>query len=194
MTHPTDDTRCVALVLGAGQGRRFGSDKRQARLSDGRSVLQATLDGVQAHFASLCVVLRPDDDVQVLGIASQLRVVRATRAAQGMGASLAAGIRALVPTDARAVAVLLGDMPWIAPATLSRLTCLAHEDAIVVPCHQGQRGHPVIFGRRFWPALAQLEGDQGGRAVIDAHPQACLMIEVPDDGILRDIDTPADLR
>ena len=183
---------CVALVLGAGRGRRFGSDKRLARLPSGQTLLAATLARVLEVFERVVVVIRADDDPQVLGVDSRVRVVRAAQADDGMGASLAAGISAL-DEDAQAVAVLLGDMPWIESGTLQALAGEARAGRIVLPVYQGQRGHPVIFGRDFWPALARVRGDQGGRQVVGGNPDACLWIEVEDAGVLRDVDVPRDL-
>jgi CTP:molybdopterin cytidylyltransferase MocA len=54
-----------------------------------------------------------------------IQVVRAAQARQGMGSSLAAGIQSLANTQATAMAVLLGDMPWISVATLRQLRAKA---------------------------------------------------------------------
>ncbi|HGM5581456.1 TPA: NTP transferase domain-containing protein [Pseudomonas putida] len=193
MTEPLASARCAALVLAAGRSTRFGSDKRTAALANGQSVLASTLKEVQAYFDPVYVVLRCDDDPQTLGIDAQVHIVRAEQAADGMGASLAAGITALANVDAPAVAVLLGDMPWIAPQTFEQLLGHLAAPRILLPRYQGRRGHPVIFGRHFWADLTRLQGDQGGRLVIEANPHACLVLDLDDPGILRDIDTPADI-
>ena len=184
---------CAALVLAAGRGRRFGSDKRQARLPSGQTLLGATLAQVLMHFEQVMVVLRPGDDPQQLGIDERVSIIWAERAEDGMGTSLAAGIVALSPTPAEAVAVLLADMPWMAPDTLQQLHAQARRERIVLPLYQGQRGHPVIFGRTFWPALTQVRGDQGGRQVIQDNPQDCLKVEVEDAGVVLDVDVPGDV-
>jgi molybdenum cofactor cytidylyltransferase len=178
------------LVLAAGQSRRFGTDKRRALLPCGRTLLQASIDNSQAVFGTTWVVLREDDDPSALGIPSGVTVVRSPDARLGMGHSLAAGIQALQASRATAVAVLLGDMPWIAPDTLRTLVAMADPERIALPVHEGQRGHPVIIGRRFWPALVGLEGDQGARAVIAGHADCVDVFECSDAGVLRDADTP----
>ena len=94
---------------------------------------------------------------------------------------------------AKAVAVLLGDMPWGDAQTLKQLRTLSSASHIVLPFHQGQRGHPGVFGRRFWPALAHLQGDQDGRQVILDNTDACIPVEVEDSGVLLDIDSPKDI-
>ena len=111
-----------------------------------------------------------------------------------MGHSLAAGAASLNDSQAEAVAILLGDMPWIAPQTLRALTEAASPSTILFPLHDGQRGHPVLFGREFWPALTQLTGDEGARALVQAHRDHCITLNVADAGVLRDVDTPDALR
>ncbi|MNH36156.1 MobA-like NTP transferase domain protein [compost metagenome] len=91
------------------------------------------------------------------------------------------------------MAILLGDMPWIESVTLRRLAEAATASTIVLPRHAGQQGHPVVFGRDFWPALGQLAGDEGARSVVQAHRDRCVVVEVEDAGVLLDVDTPQGL-
>lgn len=183
---------CAALVLAAGRGRRFGSDKRVAVLPSGKRLLETTLARVMEVFEEVWVVVRPEDDVQALGVDSRVKVVRADQADGGMGLSLAAGIRAMSQASAaEAAAVLLGDMPWIEVDTLEKLKALAGADRIVVPEIEGVRGHPVVFGERFWGELMELEGDQGGRRIIEGNRQSCVVVTVEDHGVIKDMDTPS---
>lgn len=201
----------IALVLAAGQSRRFGSDKRRALLADGTPLLLATLLQAQRNFAQVYVLLRGGDDGPALGVPPGVEVLRCADAELGMGHSLAAGMRALQDHPATAVAVLLGDMPWLSASTLQLLIAQAGPERIVFPCYQGQRGHPVLFGRAFWPHLQQLSGDVGAKVLLAAQPQAihtdvvnaasppeagaaCIEVPVDDPGVLRDVDTPAALQ
>lgn len=138
-------------------------------------------------------------------------------AAQGMGATLAHGIGVIQDVEAgRAAAtvlpsatsggtagnlsgkwagclVCLGDMPFIRPETYQALSARLRPDNIVIPCFDGKPGNPVGFGRDYFPELACLSGDQGGRELIAGYPQAVLRLDIDDPAILQDIDTPADL-
>ena len=62
--------------------------------------------------------------------------------------------------------------------------------SIVVPCHQGKRGHPVIFSRMLFGELLKAPMDQGAKAVVNAHRDDTLEIDTKDAGITLDIDTP----
>ena len=88
------------------------------------------------------------------------------------------------------MAIFLGDMPWLSADSLGYLLAMASPNHIVVPTFQGQPGHPVIFGRKFWPDLQGLSGDVGAKPVLQAYPQAIRHLPLNDPGILRDIDTP----
>jgi len=198
----TSDPPVITLIMAAGASRRFGeADKRLARMADGHTVLAASLARPRPFSARMYLVLRPGDDPIALGVPEDVSVLRAARAGQGLGASLGDAFSALCAEDphsgesvqAAAAAVVLGDMPWIAPDSYRRLYPLAEAGQIVRPAHRGIAGHPVLFGRSFWPELAGLEGDEGARVVMARHPQAVVTLDLEDPGILQDVDYPEDL-
>ncbi|MFJ3077523.1 NTP transferase domain-containing protein [Pseudomonas sp. NPDC087029] len=180
----------VALVLAAGSSVRFGGDKRRATLDDGRSLLVHSVERAYAVFGDVRVVLRAGERGEDLGLPGDCRIIASPDAGLGMGHSLAAGAASLIDSDAQAVAILLGDMPWIAPASLNHLAEVATASTIVLPRYGGRQGHPVLFGRDFWPELGQLTGDEGARSLVRAHLSRCLVIVLEDAGVLRDVDTP----
>lgn len=187
------ETDVVGLVLAAGRATRFGTDKRRARLSDGRTLLEASLANAAAAFDELLLVLRDGDTVDDLHLPPQVKVVHTPSAERGLGASLAAGVAAVSTHPAKALAVLLGDMPWVRPDTCASLIAAADATRIVQPRHDGHPGHPVLFGRGFWPALCELDGDEGARGLVRQHPERYKTVDVNDPGILLDVDRPTDL-
>ena len=184
----------AALMLAAGYSRRFGADKRRLVLADGRSLLAASLALPCSMLEDVWLVLRPDEALTELELPQGVHIVQNPATAQGMGHSLAAGAeRLLAESRADAVAIFLADMPSIRRHSLEALMACAAPDRIVLPSHQGKRGHPVLFGRDFWPQLATLGGDAGARAVLQHNAEALHIVELNDPGVLQDIDTPADL-
>lgn len=183
----------AALMLAAGYSRRFGSDKRRLQLSDGRSLLSASLALPCALLHEVWLVLRPNDDAAELALPEGIRLVQHPATAQGMGHSLAAGITRLqAESSAQAVAIFLADMPHIRRESLEALLACANAGNIVQPSYQGKRGHPVLFGRDFWPQLARLSGDTGARTLLQENAQAVQLVELDDPGVLQDIDSAAD--
>jgi len=190
----------VALIMAAGVSRRFGSDKRQVRLDDGRTLLETTLATVSQVYSRCRLITRQDDDIELALPASsgqgELQRWVAEHAGNGLGGSLGDAFRHLIAADdsAIAAAVVLGDMPWLKATTCAQLNRHAHPSRIVVPCHREKRGHPVLFGRGFWPALAALKEGDGAKAIVQANRQAVHTVAVEDIGVWRDIDTPDDLE
>ncbi|WP_041977351.1 nucleotidyltransferase family protein [Ectopseudomonas mendocina] len=186
--------RVAALMLAAGYSRRFGADKRRATLADGRSLLAASLTLPCSMLEEVWLVLRPDEAPTGMDLPTGVRVVQNAASAQGMGHSLAAGAeRLLAESNADAVAIFLADMPSIHRDSLETLIAHSSANNIVLPSYQGKRGHPVLFGRNFWPQLATLSGDAGAKPVLQQNPNAVSIVELDDSGVLQDIDTPADL-
>ena len=188
-----------AVILAGGRGERFGSDKRRWRLADGRTLLESTLACYDDLFNPLVLVLRPEDRGWSAGLTGCARVFAAS-ARLGMGHSLAAGVQALEglagkpPGGPDAVFIALGDMPWVKKSTLQALRqALRSAEAIVRPTHLGAPGHPVGFGRAHFPALRNLSGDQGAKAVLSRHADKVIRLAVKDPGVLRDVDRQADI-
>jgi len=190
-----NSSNVVALVMAAGYSRRFGEhDKRCACLADGRTMLAASVTNAEQAFPLLRVAIREEDDADLLGLAEGTPLIRIRQARLGLGSSLAEAVTALSNdprlNSVQAVAILLGDMPYLQRDTLFALQQLATHDTIVRPCFKGQPGHPVIFGRSLWPALQTLSGDAGAKDIIRRHAAHYREYAVQDNGTLIDIDTP----
>ena len=183
----------AGLVLAAGYSRRFGSDKRRSVLDTGRTLLGTSLTLPCALLLEVWVVLRPDESPGGLELPAAVKIVQDPATPLGMGHSIAAGARRLTSeSQAEAVAIFLADMPLINRDTLEALLASATPDRIVIPSYRGTRGHPVLFGKHFWPSLSELSGDGGARSVIERFPEALNLLELDDPGILLDVDTPQD--
>ncbi|SQF97585.1 family 2 glycosyl transferase [Paucimonas lemoignei] len=184
-----------AIVLAAGHGSRFqaiageGSSKLLAACvgRDGveRSVLEQTLINLQGVVDKVCLVTRPDSS-EIIALAHRFGCELLVLDSPGMGDSIAAAVAA--EPDHRAWLMVLGDMPFILPQTLHQIAAALNDELIILPFHEGKRGHPVGFGRQYGPALMTLTGDQGGKRLFkDGSVQT---VEVADPGILWDVDVP----
>jgi molybdenum cofactor cytidylyltransferase len=184
----------TGILLAAGGGRRFGSNKLLAPLAGGVAVGIQSVRHLSAVLEEVVVVVRPGDAELMRRFADEpVRVVVCERAAEGMGASLACGIAAA--RHASAWLVALADMPCIDPSTIQQLSERLQEGReLVAPLHAGRRGHPVGFGARFSAELLALGGDVGARALLDQYANHLFLLPVDDPGVLRDVDVPGDLR
>ena len=189
------DPFVVALVPAAGYSSRFGSDKRLATVGTG-TLLEQTLAHTLPCYAQTVVVLRVDERE----LARQLQqhgysVVHVDRAPEGLSSSIATGCEFILQhwPDCQAIAICLGDMPFITPSIHKQLLEQADENCIVRPVYNDTPGHPVIFGRDYFPELATLLGDSGARAILEKHPSALRECTFKDNVVIRDVDSPADI-
>ncbi|HEY5071737.1 MAG TPA: nucleotidyltransferase family protein [Caulobacteraceae bacterium] len=182
-----------AVVLAAGAGTRFGGAKLTAPWRGGRLIDAAVAAALAAPVRSVIVVTGADAAVaQAVGPHRRLRLVHAADHAEGMAASLRAGVAAL-PPDADGVFVFLGDMPRIPHAILPALaTALAGGALAAAPVFAGRRGHPVLFARSMLLCLLRLTGDEGAKSVLDRLGLDLVLVESIDDGVLFDVDARGD--
>ncbi len=125
--------------------------------------------------------------------AEGVSVVICNDAHLGMARSFICGVSASRGADGWVIA--LGDMPFLMPQTIKAVAeRITRSGRIAIPAYRGQRGHPVAFGRRYLDELLSLEGDEGARSIIGRHPGDLDIVDCDDRGILRDIDTTADLE
>ena len=182
----------VGILLAAGSATRFGGDKLLAPLADGTPVGLAALRNLATAVDVVLAVVRPGDDALAAALAAGgARMTVCPRAAEGMGASLAWGVRA-APLAAGWV-IALADMPWIQSVTIAGVVDALRAGApIVAPSWQDSRGHPVGIASRFFGELSALSGDEGAKAILRRHNVTLIATE--DAGVLRDVDTPKDLQ
>jgi len=189
--------RIVGVLLAAGRGERFGGGKLLVPLpagpNAGVALGVAACRNLRAAVGGVIAVVRPGDPALVASLAREgAHVVVAANADGGMGASLAAGIAAASGADGFVVA--LGDMPWVAPATIRAVVeALRSGASIAAPRCHGRRGHPVGFAAAHRAELVALAGDQGARAIVEANASLVTFVDVDDTGVLADVDVPEDL-
>lgn len=194
----------AGLILAAGQARRFGSDKRQAQLASGKSLLAHVLSQYRPALDQLWVVLPPNDTFgQPLCEHYDARPVVCCEYEKGMGHSLAQGVQGILSSEhansIKGLIVGLADMPGVSTQHVQAIiTALGaeietHGDlALVIPSYQNQAGHPRGIGTGHLRALTELEGDAGARHALNWSQAR--RVPIDDAGICVDIDTPIDLR
>ncbi|WP_296605183.1 nucleotidyltransferase family protein [Nocardioides sp.] len=155
------------LLLAAGAGTRMGMPKALVRAPDGESWL---VRGARALAAGGCsqvtVVLgaSAEEAIPLLEGTGATAVVAADWA-EGMSASLRAGLTAAAATDAEAVVVTLVDLPDVGAEVVRRLLDPAPGRATLRRAtYAGRAGHPVVLGRDHWAGVVGLAaGDTGAR-------------------------------
>ena len=186
-------TKIAGILLAAGSARRFGAPKLLHPLHDGDPVAKAAAQALIHVLPNTLAVVKPGDHALIeLFTELGLHIVENPLADEGLGTSLAAGVNATAQADGWLI--MLADMPWIQPATISALAArLENGASMVAPLYAGRRGHPVGFSSRWLQPLRDLCGDKGARDLIADNSDALDLLATEDAGVLKDIDFPYDL-
>ncbi|MCJ8156723.1 NTP transferase domain-containing protein [Sphingomonas sp. LaA6.9] len=182
----------AAILLAAGQSRRFGAGDK----------LLAELDGdpVALHAARRIVALEPGRRIAVCSSADGelarrldalgFEIVSNAQPERGLSQSLGAGIGLAASGSAAAALICLADMPFVTVHHLrALLTRFDPEHCPVMASEKdGVAMPPVIFARSMFDRLRQAQGDQGGRALLAGAARVRARA-----GELADIDVPDDL-
>ena len=185
---------CAVIILAAGSSRRFGTENKLLADFRGKPLLAHVLGVVSSLTAAkkLLVTGHDRDRVAALGESFGILPVHNDQHLAGMGTSIACGVRNLDSTVAAAF-IVPGDMPLISAKHFLKLAAsLRTPETICRPLFDGRPGHPVLFGRAHFSALAMLEGEKGAQAVINAAADNLVTIEQGNADVTYDVDTPSD--
>jgi len=183
-----------AIVLAAGESKRMGRPKQV--LPYGRStILETVLDHVLASpvDGTLVVLGAAADKVAPLLAKLPVETIVNPDFRSGMLYSVQRGIRAL-PASARAALIFLGDQPAVGPETSGRVLAAYRVSGrgIVLPVHAGRGGHPLLIDLKYRAEIDGLSAGIGLRELLVRHPDDIFRVEIDDQGVLLDIDTPED--
>jgi len=182
----------AGLLLAAGMSRRSGSTNKLLASVDGNVMVASSL---RALTASQCTPVYVVTGHQAVGVREALMeqsalFIHNNDYAEGMASSIRVGVMAL-DDNVDGVLIGLADMPHVRTETINSLVeafSPDHDREICVPFYEGKPGNPVLFGRRYFRDLTNLQGDRGGKSVVQNNATQCVSLDVDDPGIHLDHD------
>jgi molybdenum cofactor cytidylyltransferase len=191
---PEKGRRIAAIVLAAGRSTRMGAVNKLIAEIGGKPLVRIAAEQALASRAKPVIVVTGHERERVEKAIAGLpvRLVHNPDYAEGLGTSLKAGIAA-VPEEADGAVVCLGDMPQVDSALIDKLIAAFDPERgalVVMPSIEGRRGNPVLWSRRFFPDLMQIQGDIGARHLIGNYAEAVVEVPVAGEAALTDVDTP----
>jgi CTP:molybdopterin cytidylyltransferase MocA len=184
-----------AVILAAGAGSRLGG-RAKALLRHGDETYLARIARIArlAGATDMVVVVGRPHAAAVGAIAREigLDVVVNALPERGMASSVAIGFGAIREYRVDAAWLWPVDHPGVQLATLELLVGALGSHEVAQPRFGERGGHPPLIARALWPKLAACGPlEDGARGVLRAADVT--RIAVDDLGVVRDVDTPADL-
>ena len=178
------------LVLAAGSGSRMGTPKALVHDADGTSWLRRAVSTLRAGGCDRVTVVLGSSAAEARGLLAGVdaAVVVAGDWAEGMSASLRAGLAALADSDGDAVVVTLVDLPDVTADVVARVRGLGTDRGVLArAAYDGRPGHPVLLGRDHWVGVAaRAAGETGARDYLADHD--VFVFECGDLATGRDVD------
>jgi molybdenum cofactor cytidylyltransferase len=183
----------AGIILAAGESQRMGRDKALLTYH-GKTFLETIIQNLNAAgIEKIAVVLGHHAEViqaKVNLAATQLVVNH--EYPRGQTSSLQLGLETVATDQPDAVILCLVDHPAVPAEVIARLK--QHFESthapVIIPTHNGERGHPVVISKALFPELLALSPGEPANAVIRKYRPETLFLEVADRGILIDVDEP----
>ena len=189
--------RLAAVIPAAGLSSRMGRNKLLLNFRGRPLVRHAVETVLAAGIKEVLVVLGHEAEKVKVALADlPVQLIENRDYQLGLSTSVRAGVKA-VPDNFEGIMVYLADQPWVEPADLEHLIA-AFETAggmgksIVVPFYHGIRGNPVILAAKHREEILEISGDVGCKRVIQKRADQVLSVEMLNDHVIRDIDSPQD--
>ena len=184
------------VLLAAGAARRMrGQDKLLRPVSSQVPLLaHSARAAVAAGLGKVHVVVPLGNEARKSALEGiPVNVVETAAWQLGMAHSLRAGL-AEVSAQAAGAIVALADMPDVGAAHFKALAAAFNPEGGAEIRRSvtatGAAGHPVLFSRRFFESLADLDGDRGARDILKSSPEMVVDVSTPGEGAVVDLDTP----
>ncbi len=186
--------RTGAVVLAAGLSTRMGTPKVLLEWTNGETILDHILCQLRnARVDEICVVTgNHAEEVTAIAERHSARAVYNANYATGeMLSSVNTGLRAM-PDHIASALIVLGDQPTIRTEVVKRVVraYCTEQARIIAPSYDMRRGHPILMDRSLWEELYALPEGGAPRDVLNRHSSEITYVNVADDAILRDVDTP----
>jgi nicotine blue oxidoreductase len=195
-------TGIAAVVLAAGQGRRLGGAKALLKIGN-ETFLERIVNAIRVAGCEPIVVVGGADSARVGAEAGRLDAIFVNNEnwQKGQFSSLRVGLTG-IGSVAAAVLVALVDHPLVGAGTYQSILeeFRSSPDRIVIPvCEDPRtqtpaRGHPVVIPAWLAREIMVLSDEDTLRDVIRRNAKFVVEKRVEDVGVLKDVDTFADLE
>lgn len=185
--------RINAIILAAGNSKRFGKEKLLEEFGD-KLLIEYIIEEVQkVEFAEIILVTQ-SNVIKKLNNTHNIHIVENKNVDKGISHSIYLGINE--GKDCEGYMFIVGDQPFINKVMIEGMIAKfsPYNEQILCMSYKGRRGSPTLFDKSYKDELSRLEGDIGGKQVMKKYSEHVEMYEVEEQLVLEDIDTPEDYK
>ena len=190
----SESLNIVGIILGAGRSRRMGLENKLVAEINGKPMIVHAIESVKNSRVNKTILVtgyqREIVERAVQGI--EIEIIYNPNFTEGLSSSIKS-IGHKLTKNVDAVILCLGDMPGITSTHINSLLKAFKNNPnrqIVIPTYKGRRGNPVLWGKKHFPLLFNLSGDQGAKVLFQNNENNITEVQIEDEAILTDLDTP----
>lgn len=191
-----------AIILAAGESRRMGEQKLLMKWGQGTVMGRVISVFFEAGLQDILVISGSDREkieelTEGLGRLYPVRCVfNAGYKSGGMLSTIQTGLQEAAAIGAEAAMIGLGDQPQVEERSVRMIREEYERDShpLIVPSHAMRRGHPWLVGREYWDEILELGSTQTPRDFLNRHKETIRYVDIGNDSIFADLDTPADYK
>ena len=180
-----------AIVMASGMSKRMNKDKLRMLIND-RQIYGFVLELISNSSFYETAVVSKDDEILDTAVKYGFKGIKNTEYSMGQSRSIVKGIESLKDSDG--YMFFVADQPFLSVDTV-KLLCSEFEEnpeKIILPYCNERRGNPVIFPKSLKEKLLALEGDSGGKTVINSNEDKIICVNINKKEEFIDIDTIED--
>ena len=185
-------SKVSGIIMASGCARRMNAQKLLMPV-DGVPVLERVVRAAVASRLKEVLVIYQDDSVGAIVEKYPVKAIHNPNALLGQSESIKVGV-AKADNGAEGLMFLVGDQPFMRPEIIDGLIGLFEKNPqrIVLPKYLDKRGNPVLFPVGLKEDLAKIQGDTGGREVINNRHDLVSELFIDDENAGFDMDTLED--
>ena len=179
----------TGIILASGFAQRMNREKLMLTVED-IPVVERVITAAHSSELDEVILVYRRDEIREIAKNYGIKTVYNRHAEMGQSAAVTLGVKSSHP-DTDGFMFLVGDQPYLDASTINTLVGIFKKgkESIVVPVYNGQRGNPVIFSSDLREELLALEGDSGGRIIIESMIDRVKLVTIEKSIVGTDIDT-----
>lgn len=180
-----------AVIMASGYSTRMGENKLLLPFK-GKPIIEHVIDAIKECNFNEIILVGKEKQILDIGKNKNILTVLNTESYKGQSQSIKLGILNTCASDG--YMFFTADQPLIDSYTINLLldTFMKNKNSIIVPRYKTKPGSPTIFSTKFKDQLLNLQGDVGGKAIINNHLSEVLFIDLKNNYSLLDVDTVKD--
>ena len=179
----------TGIILASGFSKRMGMQKLLLDIK-GTTIIERVLRAVKASKLDEVIIIYRDNEIKNIASKYDIKMIYNENAHKGQSEAIKLGVRNS-SKESNGYMFFVGDQPYLDVSVINRIIDSFNNKYInvIIPKYNDKKGNPVLFSSKLKEKLLKLDGDIGGRSIINRLDKGVVFIDFNDEILGIDIDT-----